>query len=425
MSNKNNIIQVFEHQTLKVDSESRFTKSHFKAMATYGYKTQEKYYTVGNERIKFSQYVGVIQVNNLTIEILPKADNAKVDDTSKDKWHDALIKMLRICKLIKLESISHAKLKLRSASILDLYYDAFLSDVERLVNQGLIKQYKTVEKNLNKVKGKIKFNDHIQKNYIHKERFYVEHNIYNIDNNLNQILIKALLILSKISTSPTFNSRIKKLLLHFDSVSEKIITSSWFDNLKFNRNTERYKDSIALAKLIILKYNPDLKGGRENVLAILFDMNRLFENYVYRKLKVLESTSQIPNLKVREQIPRPFWESRYLKAYIIIECDHKNYVIDTKWKVLRNNFPSDQDLKQMFIYNLHYDSELSILLYPKTTLETSSKKPFRKELFQDRHCQIAFADLFGTDDKLNEMVGEQLYNDLLRHEIETNSKEAS
>jgi len=417
MSHKNNIIRVFEHQTLKVESEPKFTKSHFKAMAAYGYKTQEKYYTVGNERIKFAQYVGVIQVNNLTIEVLPKADNAKVDDISKDKWHDALIKMLHICKLIKLESISHAKLKLRSASILDLYYDAFLSGVERLVNQGLIKQYKKVEENLNKVKGKIKFQEHIQKNYIHKERFYVEHNIYNNDNKLNQILLKALLILSKITTNPTFSSRIKKLLLHFEHVTEQVITNSWFDNLNYNRNTERYKDSIVLAKLIILKYNPDLKGGRENVLAILFDMNRLFESYVYRKLKVLEHDPKIPIKRVKEQNRRPFWGNSNLRADIVVECESNNYVIDTKWKILKNNRPSDEDLKQMFVYNLHYDSNLSILLYPKTNIDTYEKRPFKKDIFQDRNCQIAFTDLFNIDGSLNSNLGAQLYQELLKDEI--------
>jgi hypothetical protein len=43
--------------------------------------------------IKFNQYVGVIQVNGLTIEINPKADK---DDT-EDKWKGVLLKMLQAC----------------------------------------------------------------------------------------------------------------------------------------------------------------------------------------------------------------------------------------------------------------------------------------------------------------------------------------
>ena len=40
MSKNKNIIQVFEHHTLKVDEESRFKMVHFKALDKYGYKTK-------------------------------------------------------------------------------------------------------------------------------------------------------------------------------------------------------------------------------------------------------------------------------------------------------------------------------------------------------------------------------------------------
>ena len=132
MSKTKNIVQVFEHHTLKVDDSSNFRIVHFNALEKYGYKTKEKFFSVGNKRIKFNNYVCVVQVKNLTIEILPKADNNGVDQLSKDKWHNALITMLNECKLIKLNTISNAKLKLKSASILDLYYNLFLSETETI-----------------------------------------------------------------------------------------------------------------------------------------------------------------------------------------------------------------------------------------------------------------------------------------------------
>jgi 5-methylcytosine-specific restriction enzyme subunit McrC len=418
MSKPKNIIQVFEHQTLKVSTDPKFSASHFKALERYGYKTREKYYSVGNKRIKFSNYVGVIQVKNLTIEILPKADNTDLNEASKDKWHDALISMLHECKLIKLDSILNARLKLKSASILDLYFDVFLTETERIVRQGFIKSYRKVSENLNKVKGKIQFTEHTRRNYLHKEKFFVEHKVYDVNNKFNQILLKALIILSGISNNPAYNIRIKKLLLDFERVEETNITSSWFTSLKFNRNSERYKAAVTLAKLIILRYSPDLKGGNENVLAIMFDMNILYENYVYRKLKVLESDSTIPITKVRAQNRNPFWGTRGIKPDIIIESESGNYVIDTKWKILKDRKPSDSDLKQIFVYNLHYESDLGILLYPKMSFESADKKPYRKEIYQSKYCQVAFADLFSNGELLDKKLGYSLYKDLLRTEIE-------
>ncbi len=414
-----NIIQVFEHQLLKVNGDNKFDERHFNALKNYGYKTGEKYYSVGHKRIKFSNYVGVIQVKNLTIEILPKADSNDDNEESKSKWHDALISMLQECKLIKLSSISNAKLKLKSASILDLYYEAFLTEAEKIVRQGLVKSYRNISENLNKVKGKINFTKHTLKNYLHKEKFFVEHKIYDENNKFNQILLKALITLERLSNNPKYLIRIKKLLLDFEDVREKNITSSWFKTLQYSRNSERYRYAVTLSKLIILKYSPDLKGGKEDVLAIMFDMNMLYENYIFRKLKVLQHDSKIPITRVRGQNRQPFWETRGLRADIVIETESDNFVIDTKWKVLKSKTPADDDLKQMFVYNLHYDTDLSILLYPKTTLSTNDKKPFRNFQFQDKNCQLAFTDLFDTGGKLEKRLGYRLYDDLLKNEIES------
>lgn len=422
MSNSKNIIQVFEHQTLRVDEASNFKMVHFVALEKYGYKTREKYFSVGNKRIKFNNYVGVIQVKNLTIEILPKADNNDDNQISKDKWHNALILMLKECKLIKLNAISNAKLKLKSASILDLYYDLFLEETETIYKHGLRKNYRNVDENLNKVKGKILFTNHIRKNAFHKEKFYVEHKIFDADNKLNQILFKALLILKDIAHNPNHNIRINKLLLNFEDITDKNITEKWFDKLKFDRNTERYRQALTLAKLIILRYSPDLKGGNESVLAIMFDMNILYENYVYRKLKSLQSNPDIPNIKVKEQNRTPFWETRGLRADIVVETEDKYLVIDTKWKVLKDNKPSDSDLKQMFVYNLHYNTNLSILLYPKTSIDSADKKPFKNEKFKELNCQVAFTNLFNDNGKLEKELGLKIYNELLKEEINDNFK---
>lgn len=419
MSKSKNIIQVFEHQTLKVDETSIFKMTHFNALEKYGYKTKERLFSVGNKRIKFNNYVGVIQVKNLTIEVLPKADNNGTDESSKDKWHDVLVTILKECKLIKLNTISNAKLKLKSASILDLYYDLFLSETETIFNQGLRKNYRSEEENLNKVKGKILFTNHIRKNAFHKERFFVEHKIFDANNKLNQILLKALLVLKNISHNPKHNIRINKLLLNFEGISEENITEKWFEKIKFDRNTDRYRQVISLAKLIILRYSPDLKGGNENVLAIMFDMNMLYENYIYRKLKPLQNDPSNPIIEVKEQNRTPFWETRGLRADIILETENKRLVIDTKWKVLNDNKPSDSDLKQMFVYNLHYDTNLSILLYPKTTFETTEKKPFKDEKFNSLNCQVAFTNLFNDEGRLEKKLGIKIYNELLKEEIET------
>lgn len=416
MSNKNTI-QVFEYQTLKVGDDPRFTAKHFNALEKYGYKTKEKYYTVGNNRIKLNNYVGVIQVDNITIEVLPKADNEESDNCSKLKWRDALIDMLHECKLIKLNSIKHAQLKIKSASMLDLFFDLFLTETELIYKQGLRKQYRKVEANIHTLKGKLLFTNHIKKNAFHKERFYVSHELFDPNNKLNQIIYKAIVILRNISNNPNFTTRINHLLLNFENIEEKNITASWFDNIRFDRNTERYKQAIILAKLIILRYAPDLKRGKENILSIMFDMNLLYENYIYRKLQQFKNKTQTPIIRIREQNNLPFWESSQVKADIVIEASNKSIVIDTKWKIMNETSPSSADLRQMFVYNLHYDAHLSILLYPKTKHSTQDMKAFRHSNYSEIYCQLGFIELFDDNNKLNKNLGKNIYTELLEKNL--------
>ena len=198
---------------------------------------------------------------------------------------------------------------------------------------------------------------------------------------------------------------------------EKNITATWFDIIRFDRNTERYKQAITLAKLIILRYAPDLKGGRENILAIMFDMNLLYEHYIYRKLQKFNNENQTPITKIREQNKLPFWESKGIKADIVIESSNRSIVIDTKWKIMTDIAPSDADLKQMFVYNLHYDAHLSILLYPKTSHFTQDKKAFRHHKYSEIFCQLGFIELFDEKNKLNKNLGQLIYNELIKNNL--------
>lgn len=49
----------------------------------------------------------------------------------------------------------------------------------------------------------------------------------------------------------------------------------------------------------------------------------------------------------------------------------QNIVIDTKWKILRNFRPSDDDIRQMFAYNHYFNAAQSYLLYPSASITTS------------------------------------------------------
>ena len=73
--NNSSLITVFEHERLYVDGK-KFTAEHFNKLTLYNEEHQHTYFDIGYQMVKFKSYVGVIQMDNLTIEILPKADKA-------------------------------------------------------------------------------------------------------------------------------------------------------------------------------------------------------------------------------------------------------------------------------------------------------------------------------------------------------------
>ena len=66
------------------------------------------------------------------------------------------------------------------------------------------------------------------------------------------------------------------------------------------------------------------------------------------------------------------------------------FLIDSKLKILEINNPSDDDLKQMLVYNLHWKSDKALLLYPKVNLEDSE---FGKFHYKHSKCKLGVVDI--------------------------------
>jgi len=358
---KNNFIQVFEYQKLRYNGDFKgFEEHHFDAMVKFNERNNNKYFDIIHKGVRFKSFVGVIQIAGLTIEILPKAD--KYEQASKDLWQSVLLNMLRVCKHIKIDNVSETSLKKRYNSILDVYFEMYLNEIEELVKKGLIKKYRRLQHNQLALKGKLVFSKNIQYNLVHKERFYCENQIYDKEHLHHHILLKGLKVLDSL-INHNLRDKLNRLLFEFDNIKEINITSNHFEQITINRKTTPYRRAIDIAKMLILNYSPNLSSGSDNMLTLLFDMNKLWEEYIYRILQKHKPEGH----SISFQNSTNFWNEKTIRPDIVIINKEKEiFIIDTKWKIVENNNPSDDDLKQMFTYNLHWKAEKSLLLYPRT-----------------------------------------------------------
>lgn len=400
---KNRLIQVFEHQTLTYGKEYSgvaFTQKHFELLAKLNMLHDNKYFTLLHKGIKFSQYVGVVQIDMLTIEILPKADQASENAAV---WRNVLIEMLRSTKKLRVNQVGQADVNKQNIHLLDIYFDWFLREVETLIHQGLIKKYYKETKNVTALKGKLEFAGHISKNLIHKERFYTTHQIYNKNHQIHQILNLALLIIDQLSKGSYLYHKCKRVQLDFPEVLPIKCTATTFDQLKLNRKSQPYEKALEIARLIILNYAPNISSGSERMLALLFDMNSLWEEYILMQLKKACLNTVY---KVDGQQSKTFWGSMSLRPDIIIKQNNETQiVIDTKWKQIEGNKPSTNDLRQMYVYNDHWTSKFSILLYPGNR----QSDIFHQKFYFPKHsCGILKMNILDAKENLDQEIGERM-----------------
>jgi len=366
---KPNKISVFEYDRLKTGCEYNgvpFTEPLLEALERFHSTSKTRYFNLIRNGVEFCEYVGVIQVDGIQIEILPKLDRNSGDVNT---WRNRLIGMLREVGMFRVSAPSSSLLTLRSNSILELYFDIFISEVEYLIRTGLIKQYRRQAQNQTSLKGALDLPRHLTKNLVHKERFYTRTSVYDHDHVWHRIISQTISLIRLLSQNTQIHNRIGALQLNFPEVSSQRISRQSFSKLVYTRKTEGYRTAIEIARLLLLGFHPDLTGGANPVLALMFDMNLLWESFIYHSLRKQILVHSAP-YSVRAQHSTDFWATescrRFLRPDILVEntANGSRYVLDTKWKDVSGNGPSPSDLQQLFAYSQFFRASRNALVYP-------------------------------------------------------------
>lgn len=382
-----NRIITFEHRKLVFDLSNKDQRLLHDALENY-HGNYSPYFSLIKNGVQFNSFVGVLQVGKTTIEVLPKADHS-----NEIVWRNILIDMLRTVWGFNVHYTGNSSLKLKSNSLLDLYIEIFINEIETLIRKGLIKKYIISEDNCTALKGPIHFSKHISKNCIHHEKFYVRKTEYIKEHKIHQILYKAIKFLPRINFNTGLKSRIANLQLSFPEMPDIRIKESDFEQIYYDRKNSPYKASLDIAKLILLNYHPDVTKGKNDVLALMFDMNDLWEQFVLVTLR-----KRMANYTVTAQSLKQFWKPEFgknstMRPDIILKnnATQEIAVLDTKWKNLNGYNPSPEDLRQMYVYHRFYGAKKTALIYPGVESYTTKGIYFSsagKDLLSAKECSV-------------------------------------
>jgi len=342
---------------------------NLKHLQWFNGRSPEEIISIGYNGISAKQFVGVFRVKGLTVEILPKLCKSS-GHTDKKVIVGNLLYMLQYTRRLNIEETDTSNMHKTKANFFEILVYLFCRNLIDVVQNNLYKQYVANEDNLNYIRGKLIVTRNIKENSVMRHKFYCGYDEFTENNPLNQILRFTIEELRKISIDNENQRLLSDLSLMFSDVSYKKISLADFSKLSLNRLNEAYKPILNLSKFFIENSALELSAGQEETFSFLFDMNKLFEEFVYEFLRRHKSCMGI------ESIRRPKSEKKLTDVepkynlqpdIAIIFKDKTCCLIDTKYKMTYESGkikPSPSDMYQIFAYCVRYECS-GMLLFPK------------------------------------------------------------
>ena len=339
-----------------------------------------EFMSLGWDFVQAKNYIGVIRLpSGFQIEILPKLN------APEEKLRELVVEMLRTLKDFSDKKFRNASLDTARLPLYEIFIQIYLEMISDLVKRGLKSSYILREDNLNFFKGKLLVKENLRKNFAHREKFFVAFDDYNLDCPEHRLIKAALLKLRN-------NKLARRLLNCFDSVEASSNYRKDFAKIFVDKKNHEYQAVMNWTEIFLAGKNFTPLVGKSEALALLFPMEKLFEDYVAEYVRKIFSERFTVKIQAQEKFlfdePRSFG----LKPDIILEGDEK-IILDTKWKFEI----SSGDMYQMFAYAKRYGAKKIFILCPAT------EKLYRSEEFS---VQIFNVDLFDINASTKKLLAE-------------------
>ena len=383
--NDQNTIRLFEYEFISYSDAKLKPFSHVIDFIEKLNENGSELLSLNRKGIRAKQMVGLIQVKDLSIEILPKMYRKglpkkieQIDDAQRN-----LLYLLHYCYDIPIYESEIAHMQARKSNWFEILTFIFTKNLMEIFKKGAHKQYIPIEENLSVFKGKWMIQKHFRINPFQKHRFYMNYDEFSPDVPINQILRYVTNKLKFQSHDQENRKNLRILDQQMEDITLLHDPIPILNNVVFTRLNENYRRVFNLAKLFIEGNVVETSTGLSGAFAFTFDMNLLFERFIARFIKenrdvILPDSFKNCNIYTQAVANRRAFAKKmdgnnvfYLKPDIIFkEIDSVELIIDTKYKLLnkteRKVGVSISDMYQMAAYASRYECSNVILLYPRT-----------------------------------------------------------
>lgn len=324
---------------------------------------EEPVFKWGFRKLTAQHWVGTISLKDLNIETLPKLYGS----VSEEQLRAVLTRMILVSHQKPSAREIPGMTRLDKNSLMEILIDTFLSSLERYVQEGLRHSYKKIEKNINRVKGIMFFNKQFSRNLLKPAKFWCKYSMFTADNEINQFFKLCLKIMNSVSNDPQNKRRIKYLQPTFSDFTNISKEKALMKDIPFNSTNQNAEESYTYGKLFLKSIFSTLNAGNVPINMMLFDMNALFELFIFRVTRIVYKNRVSYQMRGNYLLKRDSDGKKFiaLRPDISIKDEKGNYsIVDTKWKIPKS-FSKESDVYQMNSYSTSIDKVKEIiLLYP-------------------------------------------------------------
>lgn len=358
------------HEYESLDYEEIPTGIDIKGLKTFlGKSAYKDALHFGYDKLKAGHFVGSIKYQDFQVDIYPKY-LASADDANGTQQ---LLKMLAYTQKLDIKN-SQANSKCVRGDFLEIiiWYYAF-SLLEGL-KKHIPHHYRTREENLKSIRGRIDFIHNIRYNFANKTKVFCKYDEFTEDNLLNRTLYFVSHLLYRWTNAQETKQIFRSIFAIYADIQLTAVTLNETREIRLSKNQQEFFSTpLKLAQLFLEHSTVNLYANTLQNIAVLFDMNRLFEEFVSEKLK-----EELGKDKVESQVGQCLIDKfepeysgietkKYIRTDILIKHRDNKIIIDTKYKDASKI--SSSDIYQMLAYaQMHNTKEPTkdlFLIYPQ------------------------------------------------------------
>lgn len=358
--------QIHEHQEIPY-ADLRSVQELEELVETSG----KRIFAFLRRQLRAQQYVGLVQTSSETIEILPKV-------YPKDSQNlGFLILLLRLTGIADLRPIGTAGLETFRGSFLQIWIRHFADTLHQLLTHRFKRQYVEVERTTGFIRGRLQIENMQTGREELSGQFPCQYELHTPDHRMNQVLKGCARLLHRDACAPQVRSRLRGCLDALVGVTDRPVSASDLDRIHLNRLNREYESILRLCRLLLEDSTLGIRSGAADQLALVFNMNRLFESAIESLLRRFQDQLRIgghPIEHVNRQVSLGTLFGEFAMQVDVVVTDDRGQrtLIDTKYKTVghsdRNSGLSQSDFYQMHAYATAGDRSYDrvVLLYPSS-----------------------------------------------------------